>query len=403
MTIGAAVVAFVCLLPWSVTFVQDRARWSILAGAVSSRGTTGGILRLLRFGVGPVGAGWLGWGLLLGAGYVLLVARDVRLDWATRWWIAAVGTVCVAYAGGVGWLGAGGGATLVLLAPAACCLAGAVGLGVAAFEVDLGRSRFGWRQNLSVGAALCLVAGLSPTLVSTVDGRSSLPTVGYEQLLGWTAAGRDAKGYDVLWLGDPEALAAPSWQVRRGLAFAVSEDGLPDGRRLWPSADPGVGSGVETALAQAEAALTVRLGAALARAGVRYVIVPYAVAPDLPGVQVPPSFPPPASLVRALQAQSDLRQLPTEGGVFVFENTAWPVAGSPQDSVVAAHRCPRSHSALAESARPCHGPARRLAGPRRGRRPSPKASPSWRGRQDSSAGRGRRTAQPAEEPAEALA
>jgi hypothetical protein len=292
-------------------------------------------LRLLRFAVGPVGAGWLGWGLLLGAGFVLLVARDERLGWATRWWIAAVATVAVAYAGAVGWLGGGGGATLVLLAPAACCLAASVGLGVAAFEVDLARSRFGWRQNLSLGAAICLLVGLAPTLVSMVDGRSSLPSVGYEQLLGWTEAGTATKGYDVLWLGDPSSLTFPSWQVRSGLAFAVSSDGLPDGTRLWPSADPGLGSQVQAAMAKAEAGVTVRLGAALSRVGIRYVIVPSSGAPDLPGVQVPPSFPPPASLVRALQEQSDLRELPTEGGVLLFENTAWPVAGSPPNSVVA--------------------------------------------------------------------
>ncbi len=335
VTIGAVAFAFVCCLPWSITFVQRGARWSILAGAVSSPQATTGILRLLRFAVGPIGAGWLGWGLLLGAGFVLLVARDVRLDWATRWWVAAIATVAVAYAGSIGWLGAGGGATLVLLAPAACCLAAAVGLGVAAFEVDLARSRFGWRQNLSVGAALCLVVGLFPTLVSMVDGRSSLPSVGYEQLLGWTEAGHAARGYQVLWLGDPASLPLSSWQMARGLAFAPSVNGLPDGRRLWPSANPGLGTEVENAVTRAEAGLTVRLGASLARAGIRYVLVPEAVAPTLPGVQVPPSIPPPPALAQALEAQSDLRQLPTEGGVMAFENTAWPVAGSPfDDSVV---------------------------------------------------------------------
>jgi len=334
VTLGALGFAFVCCLPWSVTFVQSGARWSILGGAVSSPRASGGVLRLLRFAVGPVGAGWLGWGLLLGAGFVLFVARDVRLDWATRWWVAALATIAVAYAGASGWLGAGGGATLVLLAPAACCLAAAVGLGVAAFEVDLARSRFGWRQNLSVGAALCIVAGLLPTLVSTVDGRSSLPSVGYEQLLSWTAAGHAKRGYEVLWLGDPASLPLASWQVRRGLAFGVSAGGLPDGRRLWPSSNPGVGKQVVRAVVRAEAGLTVRLGAALARAGIRYVLVPEAVAPTLPGVQVPPPAPPPAALTQALEAQSDLRQLPTEGGVLAFENSAWPVAGSPVDDSV---------------------------------------------------------------------
>ena len=329
VTLGALGVAFLCCLPWSLTFFQAGARWSVLSGAVGSRAAAGGVLRLLRFDVGPVGAGWLVWGIPLGAGFVLFVARDVRLDWATRWWVAAVATVAVAYAGAVGWLGAGGGATLVLLAPAACCLSGAVGLGVAAFEVDLARSRFGWRQNLSAGAALCLVVGLLPTLVSSVDGRSSLPSVGYGSLLSWSPPAAAAKGYDVLWLGDPASVPPPAWQIRPGLAFAVSTGLLPDGRRLWPSADPGVGAAVETDLTRAEAGLTVRLGAELARAGILYVIVPGGVAPDLPGVQVPPADPPPPSLVQALQAQGDLRQLPTEGGVIAFQDAAWTAADSP--------------------------------------------------------------------------
>ena len=335
VTAGALGVAFLCCLPWSLTFIQAGVRWSIISGAVGPRGSVGGVLRLFRFAAGPIGAGWLGWGIPLGAGFVLFVARDARLDWATRWWVAAVATVVVAYAGAVGWLGAGGGATLVLLAPAACCIAAAVGLGVAAFEVDLARSRFGWRQNLSAGAALCLVVGLFPTLVSSVDGRSSLPSVGYEQLLSWTTPAPAAKGYDVLWLGDPASVPPPAWQIRPGLAFAVSVDGLPDGQRLWPSADPGVGAAVELDLTRAEAGLTVRLGAELARAGIRYLILPGGVAPDLPGVQVPPSAPLPPSLVKTLQAESDFRQLPTEGGVLAFEDTAWTAAESPApDSVV---------------------------------------------------------------------
>jgi hypothetical protein len=206
---------------------------------------------------------------------------------------------------------------------------------VAAFEVDLAQSRFGWRQNLSLAAGLCLVVGLFPTLVSSVDGRSSLPSAGFEQILGWTARASGSQGYEVLWLGDPSSMPAPSWQIRRGLAFAVSEDGLPDGSRLWPSADPGAGTGVERSVVRAEEGLTVRLGSELAAAGIRYVVMPDGIAPSLPGVQAPPSVPPSRGLIQALQAQSDLRQLPTEGGVIAFENVAWPLAGSPtSDSVV---------------------------------------------------------------------
>ena len=325
---------------------------------------------MFRFDVGPVGAGWLGWGIPLGAAFVLFVAREARLDWATRWWVAAVATVVVAYAGGVGWLGAGAGATLVLLAPAACCLAAAVGLGVAAFEVDLTRSRFGWRQNLSVGAGLCLVVGLFPVLVSSVDGRSSLPSVGYEQILGWTTPAPGAKGYDVLWLGDPASVPQPAWQIRPGLAFAMSEDGLPDGQRLWPSSDPGIGADVEADLVSAEAGLTVRLGAELARVGVRYVILPGGIAPDLPGVQVPPSAPVSPSLVKTLQGQSDFRQLPTEGGVLGFEDTAWTAAAQSRAQLCRdASHVPRRHAGLAARARPRSRPARGSRRRCRGRRP----------------------------------
>ncbi|MGD0874239.1 MAG: glycosyltransferase family 2 protein [Acidimicrobiales bacterium] len=334
VTAAALGVAFACCFPWSLTFVQPGARWSVLSGAVPTRSSVGGVLRLFRLDAGPIGAGWLGWGILLGAGFVLFVARGARLEWAARWWVAAVGTVVVAYAGAVGWLGAGGGATLVLLAPAACCIAAAVGLGVAAFEVDLARSRFGWRQNLSAAAVLCLVIGLFPTLVSSVDGRSSLPSFGYEQLLGWTTPKPAAKGYDVLWVGDPASVPPPAWQIRPGLAFAMSVDGLPNGERLWPSANPGVGTLVETDLTSAEAGLTVRLGAELARVGIRYLILPGAVAPDLPGVQVSLSAPPPPNLVKTLQVQSDFRELPTEGGVLAFEDTAWSAADSPAPGAV---------------------------------------------------------------------
>jgi hypothetical protein len=167
------------------------------------------------------------------------------------------------------------------------------------------------------------VVGLFPTLVSSVDGRSSLASAGFDQILGWTRSPSAPKSYDVLWLGDPASVPAPAWQVRRGLAYAVSVDGLPDGRRLWPSANPGLGSQVQRAVTRAVGGLTVRLGSDLALAGIRYVVLPEGIAPSLPGVQAPFLVPPPASLVQALQAQSDLRQLPTEGGVIAFTNVAW--------------------------------------------------------------------------------
>ena len=56
-------------------------------------------------------------------------------------------------------------------------------------------------------------------------------------------------------------------------------------------------------------------------------------------------MPPPHGLVQALQAQSDLRQFPTEGGVIAFENVAWPAAGATAgDSVVSSRPSPGATS-----------------------------------------------------------
>ena len=280
VTAGALAVAFLCCLPWSLTFLQPGARWSVLSGARGARGEVGGVLRLLRFDVGPVGAGWLVWGIPLGAALALFVARDERLDWATRWWVAALATVAVAYAAAVGWLGAGGGATLVTPGP-----------GVRAASPE--RSGSAWRRSRSTSPRLASAGAESQRGSRRVPGCRVVPharLVGGRPLvapLGRLRAASQldraptgAPGFDVLWLGDPAAVPAPCWQIRPGLAFAVSEDGLPDGRRLWPSANPGVGATVEADLERAESGLTVQLGAELARAGIRYLILPGADRPD---------------------------------------------------------------------------------------------------------------------------
>ena len=213
----------------------------------------GGVFRMLRFDVGPVGAGWLGWGILLGAAFALLVAREVRLAWATRWWVAALLGVALAYAGSVGMARVGrrchlGPARPGRVLPRRCGRPRRRGL-------RGGRRPEPFRlapEPERAAAGLCLLAGLAALARVVCRGRSALPSVGFEQILGWTSSQRATKGYEVLWLGDPASIPAPSWQVLRGVAFAVSTDGLPDGRRLWPSANPGVGAGVETALMRAE-------------------------------------------------------------------------------------------------------------------------------------------------------
>ena len=116
----------------------------------------------MRFQVGPVGAGILGWALLAVAAMPLLVGRGWRFAWAVRFWAVALLGFGLAWAGGRGWLPVRLQDPDLLLAPAAAALAGAVAMGAAASQVDLRGYRFSWRQAAPLAGGLALVASVLP-------------------------------------------------------------------------------------------------------------------------------------------------------------------------------------------------------------------------------------------------
>ena len=207
-----------------------------LSGAPSG---SPGWAEIVRFAVGPVGQSPLSW-LLIGASFLaLLIARHERLFWAGRLWAIAL----------LGWLGAfavarhGFGSFApsldVLLAPAAAAVAATIGLGIAAFEIDLSDYRFGWRQVGSGAAVLALVIGLVPMVAKAGDGRWGLAETGYAQPLAFLAHQSAPSGFRVLWLGAPDALPLGGWSISPGLAYATSEDGVADADDVWAPAGPG--------------------------------------------------------------------------------------------------------------------------------------------------------------------
>jgi GT2 family glycosyltransferase len=331
-------IAFVMTLPWAVGFLESGARWSVVSGALGLPGDAEGLSKLLRFEIGPMGAGLLGIGTLAAAVFPLVVARGPRLAHATRWWIVALGGFALAWAGSNGWLGAGGGETGALLTVPAVGVSACVALGMVAFEQDLPGFRFGWRQLATVAAAGLAVVGVVPFLAWSLEGRYSLPTIGYEQVLTFIqpatnpgSPGATAGPYRVLWLGQPGALPMTSWQIAPGYAAGLTANGLPDATRLWPSPSPGATNGMIDDVAEATSGRTVNLGHALAKYGVRYIVVPTAAAPVLTGIQSARALPPPPGLVSSLVLQQDLEALPNEGGANVFVNSAW----SPADYMAA--------------------------------------------------------------------
>jgi GT2 family glycosyltransferase len=325
---GATGVAVLLLAPWSFAVLGGPGRWQTLAGVPVASSSGAGWGELLRLAVGPIGDAALGWAFLAAAALPLLIGARARLAWAGRAWSIAVVAWAVAWLAGRGGLGPLAIAPQVLLVPAGVGIALSVGLGVAAFQLDLPGYRFGWRQVAAVTAAAAAGVGMLPVLVGSLGGRWDLVPSGYAEATTWMSANKSQGDFRVLWLGDPRVLPGNGWELAPGLAYTVSEDGLPDVTGLWPGSAPGKAAAIGDGIRLARNHATVRLGRLLAPYGVRYVVVLNTLAPSIPGLQSPSSYPAPGDLLGALSSQIDLRQIISQGGFDVFvDPSALPLRG----------------------------------------------------------------------------
>jgi hypothetical protein len=156
-----------------------------------------------------------------------------------------------------------------------------------------------------------------PFLSACVSGRWELPSNGYGQATSFMA--RAAPGpFRVLWLGDPGVLPGQGLEVQPGLAYQLSEQGLPDARSLWASASIGPAANLASDVRMASSGRTVQLGRLLAPYAVRYVVVLGSLGVVTPGSTLPLSRPVPAQLTSGLGSQIDLRQVVNEQGLEIF-------------------------------------------------------------------------------------
>jgi len=336
--IGGSAVALVLHLPWSLGFLNG---WDSLVGVSSNGGFALGIADVLRFGTGPFGTGILGWLLLITALLPLFIGRQWRLSWAVRGWVLALFGFGLAWGVGQGWLTEFLPAPSMLLVPAALGIALAAGLGMAAFEIDLPDYHFGWRQIVSLLAAVSFIVALGPALMSSLSGRWDMPRGDFNRSLSFLGDGTTDGTYRVLWLGDASALPLQGWSLdapgvddlgpARTLAFATTISGTPSIAEQWAGSDSGATSNLARALQTASEGGTARLGALLSPMAVRYVVVPVAPAPD-PYARSRASVP--TDLLSVLDAQLDLASITVNPGVRVYRNSAWApgVALLPSDT-----------------------------------------------------------------------
>ena len=318
---GATVVAFVVLLPWSAAIALPGG-WSTVTGVGRLPGRAPGLGTLLRFQVGPLGAGVLGWALLAAAALPLLVARDWRFAWAVRFWSVALTCVGLAWAGGRGWVPLRMQDPDVLLAGAAAALAGAVAMGAAASQVDLRGYRFSWRQAAPLAGGVALLLAVLPVLGAATDGGWNITSSEVTRSVAWMPAVAEQGAFRVLWLGDPDVLPLDGWalQGEDGVAYATSRNGPPDISDLWPGPPTSATKSLGDVLGIAAAGGTARLGRLLAPMAVRYIVVPNRAATADAGVR---ALPVPARLTRALDSQLDLKLLPSDPAVDIYENVSW--------------------------------------------------------------------------------
>ena len=317
--VGAAVLTF----PWSLSFLTRGVSLAAILGPLPGANFSPQLGEILRLEIGPYGAGIVGLAFFVAAIFVLLVTGGDRFRIAFVVWMQLLGSGLFVWSMTEGWVARVGGDVRVLAAPLALAIAVEVALGAAVVQREIISSGFGWRHLVSALFIVASIAGLFPIIGASLNGRFNVPAAGDEEVLNWIHPPAAPLQQKVLYLGDPAALPGTALPVSPGVAGLVASTGLPNFTALIPGGNLSAFNGIKSAVGQAESGATIRLGQALRADAIRYVIVPTSSAPRLVGTTSTPLAVPPQILLDALNAQSDLHELPNEAGVVIFENTAW--------------------------------------------------------------------------------
>lgn len=278
---------------------------------------------LLRFDTGPFGNDRLGWALPVAAVLPLALADDSRLAWTVRGWTLYLGSAAVALAAEQGWSPVPLPRPEVILVPGAVGLATAAAMGVAAFQVDVRRYRFGWRQFVPLTTVVALVAAMLPLLAVVAGGHWNATDDDYADVVPFSdntagdGGGRDGR---VLWIGHPDVLPLGSWKLDDGLSFALSGSGaFPTVAQRWVGELDDRTRHVGEAVVGAPTAGTKRLGAELSQWGIDTILVAERLAPAPYGDL---SQPAPEWLFDMLDGQLDLAPGSLTAGIATYHNTA---------------------------------------------------------------------------------
>ena len=319
LAVMATTVAAALHLPWLLRFAgEPTALWSAVVGVYD--GGPSSLTDLMRFDTGRFGESPLLWGVVVAAGLSLLIGRDWRAAWAPRAAAVALGSFAAA------WIATNDILTIdlpdaaTLLAPAAVGLAWAAAISFTAFEHDVPRLGDATRRlAIAVGVG-ALAAAILPAIGASTDGDYGYPDSDLSGALRFITADESAGTFRVLWLGEPDLLPTPGREVGSSLAITVSSDGLPDVRSAWLGPPGEATDRLLNSIRDGLEGDTTRLGRLLVPYGVRYLVVPQALAPSFADVVIRPADP---VVLATLASQLDLRKIASDPSVVVYENIAW--------------------------------------------------------------------------------
>ena len=217
-------VASVALIPSLLVLLRASDRWAELLGFVE-RGQEIKWSDLLAASTGITAGGWALLGTFVAALLPLVIGRGWRARWAVVAWISIAGWWALA-----AWAQWAVG-TLVppaamLAVPAVLGATWAVGVGVDSFTIDVAPGRFGWRQLVSIAAAVGAVLAAAPVLVAAADGRWQQP-VGDPSAALSTLDSAGLPTFRTLWIGVSDDLPMSPLATTGGVAIGLTDGSMP--------------------------------------------------------------------------------------------------------------------------------------------------------------------------------
>ncbi len=357
--VGALIVTLILFAGWLGWLVQSP--WML-----RGRGATSGPLSIVdvfrfaapssrdgSFGVG----GWLTLGIPLAAIITMLVVNELRLWWALRWWMVAIGFGVALWIAErdalVGWFPS----HEVLAVPFALSLVLVVTIGISGVTQDIGRAKFGWRQTATVTAIASVIVSVLPLMWSARSGTWGAQSSAARTESGWIAdvarsastgstagsvgseTSESADSFSTLWIGTNETVDGVSYPLpvfNPGTKFSEQARWSLGGTSpssvaaLWGAGPKAYSDSSNTStrapelaslLEQAASGATFRFGALVPH--VKYIVI-------APPVRSSPSSASSSArsaeldrLADGLNQQLDLRETDRRGSVTVLENTAF--------------------------------------------------------------------------------